>query len=315
MRINNRTIMSKRLNGLPHNIADSFFSSLRYYMVDERQRGYMADWVINTARTFDVREITLDVKHHRITPEKMNIAALRRNLRTADFVIDSELKANGFDSDFISEAEMIIKLDDSSFKTRFFYCNTIVVDKDGGRYEDSLPVSATEKPFDVSPPSNSFVEKLSDLGMGTRVYVMNKYYLFRIKRQMAATKGLRRLNQDELRVIDKLLEKDFPGRDAINEQLKTCWVEEWKDGSLSINIKTKSSIIANVIDRVPVEGQMEPREGGPIEILLHVVDGKVSELEIVTYGNPNLTKLPEPSQFKVVVRDGEYLKKMKEGSL
>lgn len=298
--------MSKKLNGLPHNIADSFFSSLRYYMESPTRKGYMADWVLNAAETFNVREIKLDVKQHKIVPAIMSIAALRRNLKSADFVIESELKANGLKKDFITEAEMIIKLDDTSFKKRFFYCTTVVFDKEGKRYEHSLPVSATEKPFNVSPPMNSSIEKLIDLLIGTRVFIMNKYYLYQYKRQMAVTKGLRRLNQDELRVLDKLLEKDFPGRDAINEQLKNCWVKEWKDGSLSIDFKPSSNVVAKVIDRIPVEGHIDAKDG-PIEILLHVVEGRITELEVVTYANPNLTELPDPSQLKVIIRDPERL--------
>lgn len=173
------------------------------------------------------------------------------------------------------------------------------------RYEDSVPVSATEESFDVNRPMSALIENVSDFLMRTRASVMNKYYLARVNKEIAATtgKGWRRLNQDELSVLDKLLKKDFPGRDAINEQLKDCWVtKEWEDGSLSINIETKSNVIANVIDRIPVEGQMAPREGGPIEILLHVVDGKIVELEVVPYANPNLPKLPEPSEFEVIIR-------------
>jgi hypothetical protein len=136
--------MSKKLNGLPHNIAESFFSSMRYY-----RGGYMADWVLNAAQKFKVREIKLDVKQKTIMPAQMNIPALRRNLKTSDFVIVSELKANGFESDFISEAEMIIKLDEASFQNRSFFCTAVVIDKEGERYEDSISVSATEKPFDV----------------------------------------------------------------------------------------------------------------------------------------------------------------------
>ncbi len=122
----------------------------------------------------------------------------------------------------------------------------------------------------------------------------------------------RPLNQDEIRVLDKLLENDFPGRDAIREQISDCEVREWDDKSLTIDILTKSQVLANVLDRVPVEGLINPRDGGPLEILLHVVDGRVIILEIVTYSNPNLEKLPDPSEFRVVVRDEEFLKKLRE---
>ena len=87
--------------------------------------------------------------------------------------------------------------------------------------------------------------------------------------------SFRPLRPDEKRILDKLLETDFPGRDAVRAQIENCAVEEWADGSRSLKFRTQSGQIAQVLDRVPVEGYIDPKDGGPCEILIHVVGGKI----------------------------------------
>ena len=116
------------------------------------------------------------------------------------------------------------------------------------------------------------------------------------------TQSFRPLRPDEKRILDKLLEADFPGRDAIRAQITNCAVEEWADGSRSLKFKTQSDQIAQVLDRVPVEGYVDPKDGGPCDILIHVVGGKIKYLEFVTYHLPNLSSLPDPSIIRLSVR-------------
>ena len=116
------------------------------------------------------------------------------------------------------------------------------------------------------------------------------------------TPSFRPLQPDEKRILDKLLEADFPGRDAIRAQIANCAVEEWADGSRSLKFQTQSEQVAQVVNRVPVEGYIDPENGGPLDILLHVIGGKIGELEFLTYHRPNLPTLPNPSIIRVSVR-------------
>jgi hypothetical protein len=147
--------MTRKLNGLPHNIADSFFSTLKFY-----DKGYMADWLMNAAEQFKVTDVTLDVLNATVTPASMNIKPLRRTLPSLRYVIDSELTANGLSKDFITEAKMFVHFDDSSFKQRLFYCKTIVKDREGQQYESTHPYGPTEPKFDASRSSSVILNRI-----------------------------------------------------------------------------------------------------------------------------------------------------------
>jgi hypothetical protein len=120
--------------------------------------------------------------------------------------------------------------------------------------------------------------------------------------QHSNTPSFRPLNPEEKQILDKLLETDFPGRDAIRAQIANCKVEEWADGSRSLKFQTQSDQNAHVVDRVPVEGYVDRKNGGPLDILLHVLGGKIKYLEFITYHLPNLSTLPAPSMIRVSVR-------------
>lgn len=88
----------------------------------------------------------------------------------------------------------------------------------------------------------------------------------------------RKLNESELDLLVFLLSQDFPGRDILKEQLKTCKVMTIdKEGGLKFDIKSDST--APVIRRVPIEAEMLDADGIKVHILLHVINGKLSELE------------------------------------
>jgi hypothetical protein len=94
-------------------------------------------------------------------------------------------------------------------------------------------------------------------------------------------------------VILALLKGDFPGRQALREQVAIlCGRSIDPEGSLELKA---SGPKADVAHRVPVEAVMEDRDGVSIHILLHVRDGLLSELEIYkdTLGIPQRELDPE----------------------
>ncbi len=62
---------TKRLNGLPNNIGDSYLSTLKYYY-----KAYMADWLNSVALKTKEYDISIDILNDTVTPEKCQIKAL-----------------------------------------------------------------------------------------------------------------------------------------------------------------------------------------------------------------------------------------------
>ena len=91
--------------------------------------------------------------------------------------------------------------------------------------------------------------------------------------------GLRQPNACERSLLDRLLEEEFPGRDELREQLSSCLVEPIdRNGSLEFAVRT--DVKTPVRWRIPVEGEAQDEDGVTIHVLLHVIEGKVDELEI-----------------------------------
>jgi hypothetical protein len=88
----------------------------------------------------------------------------------------------------------------------------------------------------------------------------------------------------ERQVLERLLANNFPGHDMLLRQLEGLRVRTVdKEGSIALDVR--STDIAPVLHRVPIEAQYSdvdtvPDVGPYVRVLLHVVDGKMSELEI-----------------------------------
>ncbi len=90
---------------------------------------------------------------------------------------------------------------------------------------------------------------------------------------------MRKLSTNERGIVQRLLEEQFPGRDQVRAQINDSLVEPIDvNGSLRFFVETNAE--APVKRRVPVMGEIEDEDGVPIRVLLHVVKGKVKELEV-----------------------------------
>jgi hypothetical protein len=112
----------------------------------------------------------------------------------------------------------------------------------------------------------------------------------------------RDLTPHEQGIIDRLLEKAFPGRDEICEQMKSCLVRTI-DEDKSLEFLVKSDVKAKVKRRIPVEAEFQDTDGVLIHILLHVIDAKVNELEIYKEDGSPIIESPDPSRLQVVCLD------------
>lgn len=147
----------KNLNGLPHNLTKSFFGTKRYYKC-----GYMGDWLLNAARTLKLTEATIDILNHTIHPAELNLYPLTANLKDLPFIIQKELKANAFPSDYITEAKIHIKFLNPNTHSKTIYCFPILTDREGHKYEPGRIIEeAYEDKFDPFDLINIYPDKLS----------------------------------------------------------------------------------------------------------------------------------------------------------
>ncbi|HEX8429030.1 hypothetical protein [Hymenobacter sp.] len=91
----------KRLKGIPHNMTRSFFGTERFYSC-----GYMGDWLLHAARKLGLTKASLNVLSASFEPTELNIYPLTFNADSLKEVIHKELIANGFETDFITEARI-----------------------------------------------------------------------------------------------------------------------------------------------------------------------------------------------------------------
>ena len=134
----------RNLNGLPHNLTKSYFSTLRYY-----GNGYMADWLVNAARNLRVDTVTLDILNSTIDPVQMEKLPLLYHLRDLKNILYKELIKNGFAEDYIVSAKIRVVIQNNGIYPRTLYCYPEMIDVHGNHYKiERIVEQAYEKPFD-----------------------------------------------------------------------------------------------------------------------------------------------------------------------
>lgn len=111
----------------------------------------------------------------------------------------------------------------------------------------------------------------------------------------------RRPTEKEKRLIERLLEADFPGRDELARQVTHCSVRQVdEEGSLEFDFQVDSNL-APVLKRVPIEAEGTDEDGIRVHVLFHVVDGRARELEIYKDDGSAIRRMPEPREFELLV--------------
>lgn len=113
----------------------------------------------------------------------------------------------------------------------------------------------------------------------------------------------RPLSDWETRALNRLLRTDFPGHSELIAQLPyASVVAEREDAWHGIRFDVQEPLErANVLTRVPVEGEVRDADGMPILILIHVVDGVLHELELLRADGEEL-KAQEPTLDDLQIR-------------
>lgn len=116
----------KALNGLPHDLVQSFFSTLRYW-----EKGYMSDWIVNAAIGLKINKINIDIINKTINPSEFAIRPLLFNINELERIIDKAVLHAGLTRDFIKHAEFEIDILDN----RCLKCKTTVIAENGKTYQ------------------------------------------------------------------------------------------------------------------------------------------------------------------------------------
>lgn len=110
------------INGLPHDLVQSFFSTLRYW-----EKGYMSDWIVNAAIGLKINKIKIDIINKTINPSEIEIRPILYNINELEKIIDKAVLHAGLTRDFIKQADFEIDI----FDNRWLKCKTTVIAENG----------------------------------------------------------------------------------------------------------------------------------------------------------------------------------------
>jgi hypothetical protein len=115
----------------------------------------------------------------------------------------------------------------------------------------------------------------------------------------------RSLTNQERNILEKLLEKRFPGSEEIYDQIRHASAASTGDSDNygSIFLHTSSRSKANTVLNVPVEGIVRDTDGGEIVLLLHLRNGFVNELEILKSDGTEMIGTINPDEIEVTARN------------
>ena len=110
--------------------------------------------------------------------------------------------------------------------------------------------------------------------------------------------SFRQLQPDEMRLLERLLDREFPGRDALKLQLSSVTGRKVNENG-SLELRTGQTNQADIVLGCPTEGTCSDIDGQPIAVLLHVKDGRLRLLEIFKEDGSEILTAPTPENLAV----------------
>jgi len=101
----------------------------------------------------------------------------------------------------------------------------------------------------------------------------------------------RPLDVNEIALLKKLLDHDFPGRDALRIQLSSVTGRQ-TDEHGCLQLRTDEAEEVDTEIGSPTEGRCEDIDGGMIVVMLHVKNGKLRMLEIFKEDGSEILRAP-----------------------
>jgi hypothetical protein len=113
--------------------------------------------------------------------------------------------------------------------------------------------------------------------------------------------GFRQLTERERRIVEKLLETEFPGRYALREQIGSVTAKQIEeDGTLIL--RCASGPPSPTRHTLAVEGKCKDADGMIISVMLHVdKDGFMNMLEIYKYDMSPIINQPSADDLVLLV--------------
>jgi hypothetical protein len=111
----------------------------------------------------------------------------------------------------------------------------------------------------------------------------------------------RSLSFAEQEMLRRLLATEFPGKNELLVQAKSASVKDLDDeGSIALDPGANVPL-AGVERRIPVEAEFEDIDGTSVHVLLHVVDGRMNELEIYREDSAPLLSDPTSNDWRILL--------------
>jgi hypothetical protein len=114
------------------------------------------------------------------------------------------------------------------------------------------------------------------------------------------TAEFRKPTEREQGLLGRLLEADFPGKEELAPLLRNLLVKTI-DAHGCLELRSQAEGKSPVVKRVPVEAEAKDEDGVVVHMLLHVVDGRPTDLEFFRDDGAAIKQMPPPSAFELIV--------------
>lgn len=112
----------------------------------------------------------------------------------------------------------------------------------------------------------------------------------------------RSLTATEVAILEKMLEREFRGRDELLRQLPGLQGKKI-DSEGSLRLAVASGPVASIPNVIAAEARYPDLdakdESGYVVLLLHVANGRLARLEILKNDGSKILKAPNPSELEV----------------
>ena len=106
---------------------------------------------------------------------------------------------------------------------------------------------------------------------------------------------MRKASEQELSIIGHLLDRDVPGAEALRSQISDSLVYPMNEGETILRFQMPPHAVAATLpykQSFAVEAVASDLDGCRVEVLLHVKDGLIYELEYVKVDGSELKRRP-----------------------
>lgn len=108
--------------------------------------------------------------------------------------------------------------------------------------------------------------------------------------------------KEELALLARLLSEAFPGSSELRAQAKSARARTvGPAGAPQVLFDIDETLPRAPSDpRIPIEGEVEDQDGTLVHVLLHVVGGRLNELEIYREDGRPVVRFPTPTTLRIL---------------